>query len=213
MKKRSLGYLCGVVGVSLVTLSVGVQSVSAAPVTTKTTQGTVTYTEGDVVIDGAKLPDSLNFGTHAIRNDIEQTFYATDDGTDTENASAANLTTGEVEVTDNRSSSTHGWTVNVQQTAQFANGSDVLTGSTLSIYGDPTTVTGVTGANGFVSGKLDVAVGSDRVVLAAKATDTNAKFVSLDLTKFSLTVPANAPKTNVTYTSDIVWTTSNTPGV
>ncbi|EOH97405.1 WxL domain-containing protein [Enterococcus pallens] len=213
MKKRSLGYLCGVVGISLVTLSVGTQSVSAAPVTTKTTQGTVTYTEGDVVIDGAKLPDSLNFGTHAIRNDIEQTFYATDDGTDTENASAANLTTGKVEVTDNRSSSTHGWTVNVQQTAQFANGSDVLTGSTLSIYGDPSLVTNVTGANGFSSGKLDVAVGSDKVVLAAKATDTNAKFVSLDLTKFSLTVPANAPKTNVTYTSDIVWTTSNTPGV
>ncbi|MGM0213891.1 WxL domain-containing protein [Enterococcus sp. AZ109] len=214
MKKRTLGYVCGVAGISLLTLSIGAQSASAAPTATKTTNGTITYTEGGVVIDGAKLPDDLNFGSHAIRNDIAQTFYATDDGTDTENANASNLTTGTVEVTDNRNATTHGWTVNVQQTGQFANGSNVLTGSVLSMYGDPTTaMTQAGGANGFNSGKLDVAVGADTAVLSARTTDTNAKHVSLDLSKFSLMVPANAPKTNTTYTSEIVWTTSNTPGV
>lgn len=211
MKKRTLGYVCGVVGISLLSLNAGLQSTEAA--VTKTTDGTVTYTDGELELVGSDLPDSLDFGTHTIQYDTDKTYYATDSGTDNENASATDLTTGAVTVIDARSAAAKGWSVTVQQTAQFNDGTSDLASAVLSAYGDPTSVS-VSGSTDFASGKLALTPGQDKKVMGATATETGAVgkgTTTLDLTHFTLEVPGASAKSIGTYESEIVWTVSATP--
>lgn len=210
MKKRAVGYLCGVVGVSLLCLSIGTSNTEAA--VSKTTDGEVTYTDGELELVGSDLPDSLDFGTHAIQYDSNKTYYATDSGTDTENAAATDLTPGKVTVKDGRSAATVGWSVVVQQTAQFNDGTADLAAAQLSAFGDPTSVA-VTGATDFAAGKLELTPAVDKKVMGATITDNGKGTTTLDLSHFTLEVPGASAKSIGTYDSEIVWTVSNTPAV
>ena len=211
MKKRAVGYLCGVVGVSLLCLSIGTSNTEAA--VSKTTDGEVTYTDGELELVGSDLPDSLDFGTHAIQYDSNKTYYATDSGTDTENAAATDLTPGKVTVIDGRSAASVGWSVVVQQTAQFNDGTDDLDAAQLSTFGDPTALTNATGGTDFAAGKLELTPAVDKKVMGATITDNGKGTTTLDLSHFTLEVPGASAKSIGTYDSEIVWTVSNIPAV
>lgn len=211
MKKRTLGYVCGVVGISLLGVNAAMPAADAA--VTKTTDGHVTYVEGDLELVGSELPDDLNFGSHTIQYDSDKTYYATDSGTDNENAAATDLTTGAVKVIDGRSAASKGWSVTVQQTAQFNDGTNDLASAVLSAYGDPTSVS-VSGSTDFAAGKLALTPGQDKKVMGATATETGSVgkgTTTLDLTHFTLEVPGASAKSVGTYDSEIVWTVSATP--
>lgn len=211
MKKRTLGYVCGVVGISLLSLNAGLPTADAA--VTKTTDGHVAYVEGELELVGSDLPDDLDFGSHTIQYDTDKTYYATDSGTDNENATASDLTTGAVKVIDGRSAANKGWSVTVQQTAQFNDGTNDLASAELSAYGDPTTLS-VSGSTDFISGKLTLTPGLDKKVMGATATETGSVgkgTTTLNLTHFTLDVPGASAKSVGTYDSEIVWTVSATP--
>ncbi|MBV7389173.1 WxL domain-containing protein [Enterococcus alishanensis] len=213
MKKKALGYVLSIIGLSAVCVTAGLQSVEA--VQTKTTKGEVTYTDGTLDLDDsdAALPDNLLFGSHEIQYDADKVYYATDDGTDNENGSASNITTGKVIVTDNRSSATNGWVVKVQQAEQFKLGTDELNGAVLSTYGNPRALTNITGSNDFdpIENKLELVPGSDRTVLNAVTSDSAKGTTELDLTQFTLEVPKEASKAVGKYESTINWTVTAAP--
>lgn len=220
MKKKALGYALSIISLSAVCVTAGLQSVEA--VSTKTTNGTVTYTDGtlDLDDDDAMLPDSLKFGSHEIQYTQDKTYYATDSGTDNENASAADLTTGTVSVTDNRSSASYGWGVTVQQVTQFNDGTDDLASAVLTILGDPGAITDdqgasktLSGTSDFSGGKLALTPGNSHDVVGATAADAMAGKGNsrMALDGFTLDVPKDSTKNTGTYTADIVWTVTAAP--
>lgn len=173
----------------------------------KATTGTVDYTAGTLSLDGsAVLPDNLNFGNHPIQSKVDETWVATGDGVQTSTA-----TTGAINVSDNRGTSA-GWSVKVNQAAQFARGSDTLTAAALSITGGAVTnnLSVTPTGEGFGGKKVTLDINTTANVLSAKVTEGNGE-TSLPLTKFELAVPKTTVKKGLNYQTTLNWTLSATP--
>lgn len=202
----------------------GIFAISTTANAADTTEGNVQYSAGSLLLDPQiqdgqgnllpSLPTNLNFGSHPIQSLKDETWIATNDGTQ----DAANATTGVIRVRDNRGTNA-GWFLKVRQAKQFTeyrednstNNLSTLTGAKLSFsVGN--------GTNNINSGFKGTNLNSfefedqetDIIVLAADAGQ-GAGETSLPITKFELTVPAEANRQNVRYVSTLNWTLSDTP--
>lgn len=158
------------------------------------------------------IPDNLRFGTHKIDNTADKIYYATDSGSDNENETAADITTGAVGVKDTRLSNA-GWRLTVQQLTQFETAAhQELAGAQLSFHAGEPDLNQSTG--GGPSG-----VNNQRVTLTPNvssqlllATGGQGKgIVELPIEKFKLEVSGNAEKYASEYNTQIEWLVSNVP--
>ncbi|MFS7261089.1 WxL domain-containing protein [Carnobacterium divergens] len=205
MKKLVIASLSlGVLGL------VGTPFASAADLETKGTTGQVEFTEGKLTIDDGKgsfgggLPSNLDFGKHAIQNEVNEEWTATTDGT--------TVTTGSLNVSDKRGSSA-GWTVKAKQNAQFSINSVELKAAALTIKtGEATNVGGVLPTVGAISMDKELPINADVDFFGAKV-NTGAGDSHLALNEFRLAVPAASEKRMGVYTTSITWTLSDTPAI
>lgn len=198
----------------IASLSLGVLGLVGAPFASAadgTTNGVVAYETGGIELKpgdngdlGPGLPGDLNFGKHQIQYATDETWNATVDGID-----SSKLTTGTVNVADNRGSSA-GWSVKAKQNAQFANGTDVLASAALSIEtGAATNDFGSLPTVG-VNTTATLPLGQDTKIFGANQGTGNGNS-ALELKKFSLAVPKTAEKKPVEYKASITWTLSDAP--
>lgn len=182
---------------------------------TKTTNATVTYTQGDMTLDpgdgslGSGLPDNLNFGAHKIQNKTAENWIATDNGIE-----GGPITTGKLTVNDARGTKA-GWSVKVVQSAQFTEkgGTGQLTNAALTIKtGSATNTGGTRPTGGKINNSLTLVpgAGGEQLIFGAK-TETGDGISTLELSKFELAVPADTPRKAVEYQSTLTWTLSDTP--
>lgn len=205
----------------------GILAISTTANAADTTEGNVQYSAGSLLLDPQiqddqgnllpSLPTNLNFGSHPIQSLKNETWIATNDGTQDE----ANATTGVIRVRDNRGTN-GGWSLKVNQVAQFTEYRDagsqdtsersVLSNALLTFYvgtGENNIDSNFTGTN--LSSVSFPVQGADITVLAADA-DQGAGETSLPINKFELAVPAETNRQNVRYESTLKWTLSSTPG-
>jgi len=207
MKKQFALLIAGLFAGSILAFSTSAHAVD--------TTGTVDYTDGGITFDpqvpgnaSASLPQSLNFGSHAIQTKADETWVATSDG-DQESP----VTTGQVAISDNRGNSSTGWTVKVNEPTQFAANSNPLTGAALSFTVGTLTnnvnaaPTGTRIANG---AKTTMLVNQSVSVLTAQPNE-GAGETALPITKFELNVPKDTAKQQAQYQTTLVWTFSATP--
>lgn len=206
MKKQFALLIAGLFAGSILAFSTSAHAVDTT---------TVDYTDGGITFDpqvpgnaSASLPQSLNFGSHAIQTKADETWVATSDG-DQESP----VTTGQVAISDNRGNSSTGWTVKVNEPTQFTANSSPLTGAALSFTVGTLTnnvnaaPTGTRIANG---AKTTMLVNQSVSVLTAQPNE-GAGETALPITKFELNVPKDTAKQQAQYQTTLVWTFSATP--
>lgn len=207
MKKQFALLIAGLFAGSIFAFSTSAHAVD--------TTGTVDYTDGGITFDpqvpgnaSASLPKNLNFGSHAIQTKVDETWTATSYGVQTSPA-----TTGQVAISDNRGSTSTGWSVKVNEPTQFTANSTPLTGAALSFTAGTLTnnvnsaPTGTRVANG---AKTTLLVNQSVSVLTAQANE-GAGETALPITKFELAVPKDTAKQQAQYQTTLVWTFSATP--
>lgn len=193
---------------------------SSSPTTYTMGQEDVTFTaqwQSNSIVEElslltSKIPDKLNFGTHQIENGTVKTYYATDSGSDNENASASDLTTGAVGVEDTRLSS-EGWSLTVKQLTQFQTvANQELTGAELSFYvGQPDLSQSTGGAPMGVSNQKVTLTPSFSSQLLTASGGQGKGIVELPIDKFILEIPGTADKYASDYTTQVEWLVSNVP--
>ncbi|MGG5373317.1 WxL domain-containing protein [Enterococcus sp. AZ196] len=193
---------------------------SSSPTTYTMAQADVIFTaqwQPDSIVEElelltAKIPDQLKFGTHKIENSADKTYYATDSGSDNENAAATDMTTGAVGVKDTRLS-TVGWSLTVKQLTQFKTASNQeLTGAQLSFHaGQPDLSQSTGGAPGGVSDQRVTLTPNVSSQLLLASNGQGKGIVELPLEKFKLEIPSTAEKYASDYTTQIEWLVSNIP--
>jgi len=190
-------------------------------------------TDGPLSIDYAS---SFDFGVNKISNQT-QTYYARAQkfmGTDGKVSDM--FRPNYVQVSDNRGTN-GGWTLKVKQNGQFTNSNTLnktLTGSAITLtkpvidssttgvtapkFSNDTMILDPNGAQSTVfSATKDAGAGTwvNAWGSATTATEKNEKGedVSADINKeVSLNVPGKTPKDNVTYSTTLTWSLSDTPG-
>lgn len=182
---------------------------------TKKTNATVTYTQGDMTIDpgdgslGSGLPDNLNFGSHKIQNTLAENWIATDNGIEN-----SPITTGKLTINDARGNKA-GWSVKVVQSGQFTEkgGTGQLTNAALTITtGAVTNIGGTAPTVGKINNSFTLVpgAGGEQLIFGAKVA-TGDGISTLGLSKFELAVPAETARKAVEYQSSLIWTLSDTP--
>lgn len=159
-----------------------------------------------------KIPDNLKFGTHRIENSTDKTYYATKSGSNNENSSALDLTTGVVGVKDTRLSSI-GWSLSVKQLTQFKTASNQkLNGAQLSFHvGQPDLSQSTGGApNGVSDQNVTLTPNASKQLLIATGGQGKG-IVELPIDKFMIEIPATAEKYASEYTTQLEWLVSNVP--
>lgn len=182
----------------------------------KDTDATVEYTAGELKLNGGELPDNLNFGKHAIQNDVVENWVATVDGIQT-----SEPTTGTISVSDNRGSLTpDGWVVKVKQVEEWKAGTDELLGAEMTAKIDASSIETIGGVAPTGTSNIDAStgefkfgpVGDEKEVLKAdKANGEGQGTTTMDISSFHLKVPTSAVKKQATYSTTFEWVVSNTP--
>ncbi|MGM0237752.1 WxL domain-containing protein [Enterococcus sp. AZ103] len=194
--------------------------IASSPTTYKMGKSDVTFTaqwrsnsvvEELSLIDG-KIPSHLNFGTHEIQYDTDKTFYATDDGTNTENGSANNLTTGEIGMLDTRLG-TEGWSLTVKQLAQFKTSTNQeLSSAELGFKVGPLDTSQSTGGipSGVDDEEITLIPGNATELLRA-SNGQGKGTVTLPIERFTLKIPKTSAKHVGQSTTEVEWLLSNVP--
>lgn len=174
-------------------------------------------TKGPLTIDFAS---SFNFGSH-VMSSANKTYYASAQNYSQKDDSVLTDTTGPnfVQVTDVRSGTIAGWSLKVKQTGDFINSSDksTLPGAQITINNG--NVLNGNGTQNTISDsgntKINIST-ADSNVMGAKAGEGYGTWLYRMGTKdtagssVSLTVPGGISKTAGSYTTNLVWTLSDT---
>lgn len=145
------------------------------------------------------LPNSLNFGSHLIQTNRDETFTAKEGTLDTK---------GIVSLTETRLG-TKKWQVKVNQES-WQNAGKQLNTPRLKIYGGALTSNFSAGlVTGINQSAVELVNEQKEVLSLAQTTETGQ--VSLDLSKFELFIPKNTPKYKGNYQTIIRWTVTESP--
>lgn len=154
-----------------------------------------------VTVDSTKLPENLDFGSHKIQFEQDETYTASD--------STNAQTEGEIIINDTRDSG--GWTLKVKQDTEFKHTDATNLSDNTSLTIDIGTVTN---SNSKLPSSLASSVSlqpnDEKKIAIAQANEGSGKTV-IPLDKFSLTVPKNASKKVGKYNSSLTWTLSDVP--
>lgn len=174
-------------------------------------------TTGPLTIDFAS---SFNFGSHEMSS-VNKTYFAAAQNYAQKDESKATGTTGPnfVQVTDVRSGTIAGWSLKVKQTGDFTNASDKSTLSGAQITINNGNVLNGNGTQNTISdasnAKINIST-ADSNVMGAKSGEGYGTWLyrmgNKDTagTSVSLTVPGGIAKTAGAYTTNLVWTLSDT---
>lgn len=211
MKKT--GIYLGMAALTLLSATGGTLAHAATGGTTQpasnTTTGSVAFNAGQLSMETNTLPQTLNFGKAEIKYDGDTTNIATADGDQAKTPVAT-----DIKVTDARGdASPQGWKLQIEQGAQFQDKNQKdLKGASLQIDTGKVSNIGGTAPNTGEIEKTNVALVPNQVMTLLQADATKGDGLStMQIKKYSLSVPSSSPKESGDYSSTITWSLSNTP--